>query len=270
MAILKGYRIMKKMNLNLGGGASRSLKAFTLAEVLITLAIIGVVAALTIPSVITNYQNTQTSTALKKAYSTLASTTNLAIKDHGPISSWDIIEGDATVEKSKDFVDKYIIPYLRISKNCGLRTSDDCKFEFRYYNDPQVYKLGGSFTRFYLADGTFVGIYARNKNGRVRAQVNIDVNGQKGPNKFGVDIFPFDYLIKRNEAYPGKLIPVCNYDDNGNCAIEDSLSDSVNSNGCNKDETGGYCSHVIMANGWKIPSKEEYVNMGGEADKYPW
>ncbi|MBE7707024.1 MAG: prepilin-type N-terminal cleavage/methylation domain-containing protein, partial [Cyanobacteria bacterium SIG30] len=39
------------------GGGNNRLKAFTLAEVLITLAIIGVVAALTIPSVVTNYQN---------------------------------------------------------------------------------------------------------------------------------------------------------------------------------------------------------------------
>ncbi len=36
-------------------------KGFTLAEVLITLGIIGVVAAITIPSLITNYQKTVTS-----------------------------------------------------------------------------------------------------------------------------------------------------------------------------------------------------------------
>ena len=46
--------------------------AFTLAEVLITLAIIGVVAAMTIPTLINNYQKKQTVTQLKKAYTTLA------------------------------------------------------------------------------------------------------------------------------------------------------------------------------------------------------
>jgi prepilin-type N-terminal cleavage/methylation domain-containing protein len=45
--------------------------AFTLAEVLITLAIIGVVAALSIPSVVKNYQETQFKTAYKKAFSDL-------------------------------------------------------------------------------------------------------------------------------------------------------------------------------------------------------
>lgn len=44
----------------------KSKRAFTLAEVLITLGIIGVVAALTLPSVITNYQKKQTVEQLKK------------------------------------------------------------------------------------------------------------------------------------------------------------------------------------------------------------
>ena len=46
-------------------------KAFTLAEVLITLAIIGVVAAITIPSVIVNTQQNEFKTGLKKAVSVL-------------------------------------------------------------------------------------------------------------------------------------------------------------------------------------------------------
>ena len=55
-------------------------KGFTLAEVLITLAIIGIVAALTIPSVISNYQQQEFKTGLKKAVSVLneAIQTNIA------------------------------------------------------------------------------------------------------------------------------------------------------------------------------------------------
>jgi len=59
---------------------------FTLAEVLITLAIIGVVAALTIPSIIVNNQSLEFRTGLKKAVSTLnqAITMNLALDNEGP------------------------------------------------------------------------------------------------------------------------------------------------------------------------------------------
>ncbi len=63
-------------------------RGFTLAEVLITLAVIGVVAALTIPVVVRNYQKTQTVVKLKKVYTTLANTTNLIISQDGAVKNW--------------------------------------------------------------------------------------------------------------------------------------------------------------------------------------
>ena len=59
------------LKFNLGGFALSPKKAFTLAEVLITLGIIGVVAAMTIPTLMTKIQNRQYATAYRKAYSTL-------------------------------------------------------------------------------------------------------------------------------------------------------------------------------------------------------
>ena len=68
------------------------LKAFTLAEVLITLAIIGIVAALTIPSVISNYQQQEFKTGLKKAVSVLneAIQTNIAQEGETPYENEDL------------------------------------------------------------------------------------------------------------------------------------------------------------------------------------
>ncbi len=54
---------------------------FTLAEILITLGIIGVVAAVTIPMLISNYQKRSTETQLKKAYSLLVNASRQAIAD---------------------------------------------------------------------------------------------------------------------------------------------------------------------------------------------
>ena len=67
-------------------------KAFTLAEVLITLAIIGIVAALTIPSVISNYQQQEFKTGLKKAVSVLneAIQTNIALDGETPYENHDL------------------------------------------------------------------------------------------------------------------------------------------------------------------------------------
>jgi prepilin-type N-terminal cleavage/methylation domain-containing protein len=103
---------------------------FTLAEVLITLAVIGVVAALTIPTVVRNYQKTQTITQLKKVYSALSNTTNLAIADEGPISGWEIGE-NGTGEAAVDFANRYLIPYLKVSKNCENKTTSDCALVIR-------------------------------------------------------------------------------------------------------------------------------------------
>ena len=58
------------------------IKDFTFAEVLITLGVIGIVAALTLPSVIQNYQKKITVERLKKTYSTLAQAIQMSVKDN--------------------------------------------------------------------------------------------------------------------------------------------------------------------------------------------
>ena len=59
-------------------------KGFTLAEVLITLGIIGVVAAMTMPTLINSTQGAQYKTAYKKALSVLsqAIVMNIALEDY--------------------------------------------------------------------------------------------------------------------------------------------------------------------------------------------
>ena len=60
------------MNNKFGEREVNMKKGFTLAEVLITLGIIGVVAALTMPTLMSNYRKHQTVTQLKKAYSEIS------------------------------------------------------------------------------------------------------------------------------------------------------------------------------------------------------
>ena len=58
-------------------------QGFTLAEVLITLGIIGVVAAMTMPSLIQDKQNTERVSQLKKVYSTLSQAYLQAVSEKG-------------------------------------------------------------------------------------------------------------------------------------------------------------------------------------------
>ena len=66
--------------------------AFTLAEVLITLGIIGVVAAMTIPVLVQNHRKHVVETKLKKVYSLVNQAIKMSEAEYGDIEYWDITE----------------------------------------------------------------------------------------------------------------------------------------------------------------------------------
>ena len=95
---------------------------FTLAEVLITLGIIGVVAAMTIPTLMSNYRKHIIETRLTKFYSTMTQAIKLAENDYDDISGWDKLGSgfvkdddgnDTTTPVAEAWVNKYIIPYIK-------------------------------------------------------------------------------------------------------------------------------------------------------------
>ena len=103
-------------------------RAFTLAEVLITLGIIGVVAAMTLPALIQKNNDRVTITKLKKFMSVMNSAITMAINENGPIESWNLVASDYDEElgsstpegkEGKDaFLKKYILPYVKYSSYC--------------------------------------------------------------------------------------------------------------------------------------------------------
>lgn len=223
---------------------------FTLAEVLITLVIVGVVASLTIPTTINNVQKTQAVARLKKAYSTLVQAVNRSTIDNGHMTIWEMgSSGDG--QAADDFNKKYLTPYLSVMRNCGTSTSGNCNFSFSYLNSTTMQPLNSSWARFYLADGTFVATYAQNSGSTVRLQICVDINGQKQPNKMGKDIFLYNLTIKESYITEGKITPDgIGYDRN-------TLVSSAAYN-CNKAASGVRCATLIMKDGWQMK------------DDYPW
>ncbi len=223
---------------------------FTLAEVLITLAIIGVVAALTIPAVVRNYQKTQTVTQLKKVYSALSNTTNLAIANEGPTSGWEVGE-NATGQAAIDFANRYLIPYLKVQKNCETKTTDDCAFKWKHL-DTGSGSLDSHYGRFYLTDGTLIAVFVQNNSTDKRINVYIDLNGQKTPNTFGKDIFYYNYYVVHGSPnVMGKFMPEW-YTADREFLINNTPS------GCNRNANGRLCTALIMKDGWQMK------------DDYPW
>ena len=229
---------------------------FTLAEALITLAIIGVVASITIPSIIKNYEKHQTEVKLKKAFVTLNEAFNMARKDYGDPIGWDWSEGWHNCVWGGFIpvkIFKFIKPHLKIQKdymgtrNCGgshvfvakTISGDNVNMEHQYL----------------LQDGTALsfntGGYSWSTDPWL--YIIVDINGDKGPNIVGKDIFNFYYFAKEG------------FTSNGGLGRSSSITRYIRQNGrnaaidsCKTSRFSTYCTDLIMSNNWKIP------------DDYPW
>lgn len=185
------------------------VRAFTLAEVLITLGIIGVVAAMTMPALIAEHREKQYIVSLKKSYSLFSQLYIQALSEYGPPEDW-MLYGPNNYIGSKNWFNKMFDKKIKIAALCdGI---SGC-----FPNKPYQSLRGGNnispyedrnMIKFVLVDGTFVGIksYSINctaqKNGNMCGNLYVDINGAKKPNKFGVDFFIFN-LTKNGIVAPG-------------------------------------------------------------------
>ena len=177
--------------------------AFTLAEVLITLGIIGVVAALTLPSLIQKQQDKATVSRLEKIYSVLSQASLYAREEHGDFEDWNIIDNNQASTR-ENFA--YFEPYLKILRKCDNKSG--CWAEQTQSLSGQKarwsdnYKMGVDYISIILNDGINV-VYdfaepSLNYVYGLPSYVNkpyivflVDVNGNRRPNKWGRDIFAF-------------------------------------------------------------------------------
>ena len=171
--------------------------AFTLAEVLITLGIIGIVAAMTLPSVVSKYQEKAWLTAFKKTYSVLTQAYLRASQDYGTANTW-------CAEKNTDCAKTYfdiLSPYLNIGQVWGFeRPNIFYKVSYRDLDGRGMGPVNAFTTshyKFALSDGTIIGI---SHNGELNSPLlQVDTNGFRGPNQLGKDFFYFS-LIRRDDS----------------------------------------------------------------------
>lgn len=220
-------------------------KGFTLAEVLITLGIIGVVAAMTMPSLVANYEKKRTATAVKKAYSELSQALKLAEVDYGDMEYWDWPESD-DLDNNRKFIDRYITPYYK-----GITNLKDGNKEAEWgggISDTAINFVASNGTIFSMKPIAF----------RRTTYILADVNGFKKPNKMGTDMFYFD-------AIDGKLLPdgwedgltremiLNGYSHNGQtytCKTARSENDDATMNARHA------CTSLLMIDGWEF--KKDY------------
>lgn len=180
--------------------------AFTLAEVLIVLGIIGLIADMTIPTLISSVGEKTATSQLKKSYSTFENAFRMVVADHGSPETWDTGAMDDPVGLNK-LLDLFT-PYLMISQKCGTNVGCFPDVNYKSINGADTgMNLGTSSTmvsKAVLADGSVVGFRIWNPECTsnygnapglkdICGSLWIDINGHKQPNKLGVDLFSFYY-----------------------------------------------------------------------------
>lgn len=174
----------------------KKLLGFTLAEVLITLAIIGIVASMTIPTLMNQANDIELKVAWKKAFSVLSQAHALLIADNiMPVSSsTSYAYPDALADK------------LKVSKRCTVSTSGCWHAVGAVYsvaNKPVTFVGNGGDMVYHINDGMMMYVYnggfspvspltAAMDNNSAGFMI-IDVNGFKKPNRMGYDMYSVEY-----------------------------------------------------------------------------
>lgn len=169
------------------GNQKKFIAGFTLAEVLITLGIIGIVAEITIPTLMQNVQDQQFKAAWKKGYSVIAQATENIKMDNGGMMIGTITGADQMKELYKQ--------YLHKTQDCNSSDSS-CVYTQRALNATAYSSVQRAIL--YLNDGSmFIFNYGdTNCNTKIGSSgipccgsIVVDVNGQKSPNTVGKDIY---------------------------------------------------------------------------------
>lgn len=172
-------------------------KGFTLAEILITLGIIGVVAAMTMPTLIQKQQDKEAVVKVKRAYNILSNAyAHFSIENNVKNIDTSFSEEGATN------VFKIFEPYLHIAKDCGT-TDTTCNTAYTNQNYYKILLNDGTGLIFRGRDSS---TYSNKDNPELNYgfshsfQIFVDINGPKSPNRWGYDIFEFD-------EHGGKIVP---------------------------------------------------------------
>ena len=154
--------------------------AFTLSEVLVTLGIIGVVSAMTVPTLMQNYQRKSYVTQLHKVYNEFSQAVMQYVNDKNALN----IKEAGLV--SDDAIDFWIKNYFRVVQDCGTDYSPCFADKYSSLNGTNLGAFADNdYLHYVLSNGSSVGIKARG----TCILFEVDVNGQQGPNILGRDLF---------------------------------------------------------------------------------
>lgn len=260
-------------------------KAFTLAEALIVVAVIGVIAALTVPAVVNNYQKEAFATHLKKIANDFTSATTVATVNRGKPSFR--LSGVFCLRNNCsrcEYCDAFMSEYMSAERqdnifNSSYRSISGSSSNFNCAGRTYRLPSGAAICMTQKSQGDMVDYTTYHKP---YFQIDVDLNGTDGPNISGRDYFKFfiDYTGKviGSEDMPdvepstindcimdATLCPEWGADVNGDgeiniadvnviTEINNRLNNFVppDDNQCTSNSRGLYCFDVLRGNNWKM------------------
>lgn len=200
--------------------------AFSLAEILVTLMIIGVIAGMTIPALRQDAMNKSVAVNLKKIYSELNQATALTLSENytNKMCRTGVMDDDTTFET--EFVNKK----LNVITTCNAGSTEKCFGSTELFDATKSYLLNSgiavAFDSVSCSEGTEFTQY-----------IYVDVNGPKSPNKGGTDQF----IIEMNGLGQVRLSNQIDVNITEKCK---SATDDY--------EAAWACAKSIAQNGWEI------------------
>ena len=202
----------------------RTIKAFTLAEVLITLMIIGVISAITIPTLKKVSDEHTYVTAAKKAYETVSLATKNIKSKEGPVKLW---------------VDRFDTMGGLFEKEMNAKSNGSLDYEEHEVVQLNGESAGDFFIDMEILDGSMwyferysntCGLSKEDLYSNACAVIKVDTNGKNDPNMVGLDVLGF--YIKSD----GTVLPF-------------GSGDSATTASCNKNGSGWGCTSKMITDG---------------------
>lgn len=228
-------------------------RGFTLAEVLITLGIIGIIASITIPALIQKYQELQIKDVVTKTYSALSQATIMIKNENGGslVSAFGTTPSGASPSTQSDNMAQKYQEKLQVTKFCSYTDRAGCFGDINTGNWWDKNRIAinrsndsnGAGAILILNDGTYVNFDLNSETCTYDGVTNflvpscgfifIDGNGKNSPNSIGNDIFPF-YVTKDS------IVP-----------LDDNNVSPVNLLGCFYPRGWGCTSYLLKGQAWQ-------------------
>ena len=232
------------------------LTAFTLAEVLVTLGIIGVVSAMTVPTLMQNYQRQSYVTQLHKVYNEVQQASLRYMTDKNAINLREA--GLVTQTEMANFTHTY----FKVVSDCGHTVSAPCfPTSYRSQSGTESATNNASWSAassVVLASGASIiidypNVYTKTVNGVTShyGHMLIDINGPKGPNIGGRDMFYAEFYDDGSIDVAGAT-PECKA--NGVCDGDSltAIRDTLYNSSCSSTWQGQGCLGKIINDGWTM------------------